>query len=354
VSRIHFSAFIKDLQSINPRFKTNSSSLNELVVYLDRTAHKPSIFSKNSNEAIKSALNFCKNPNDPKLNKYKPAIGRIVEVWGQGHKAYPLGARVQKVDIKRICFRGDSRRPEVIFRSGFSKRKEHKNAEATYRNFETVSQQKEDFVQYPMDGMKKAGDLIPSSAVCVTPSLKAAALFPLPDEPKNIGEPIFVYMVYLERGYNTNLRQGLDFLTGISEIQTIEDTGLTSKRTYNKITTKNEITQTTYAIDEAREARVKMVGQALYGLEMAADAISAKHVFAALEIERTWKTVNEQTKNVDYKDGGQFNVVSIIRNQRASCPDGFEGVVDDFLTKANTMGGQMAVTADGFQPSLKL
>lgn len=348
MSRMHFSAFLKDLQTINPRFKAATSSLNEMIMYLDRTAHQPASFGANKIEAVRVALKFCKNPNDPKINKYKPALERLLQVWGQGHRPYPLEERLQKVDIKRVCFRGDSRPPEIIFSNGFTKL--NVNEQATYREYKTHEVHKENYVSHPMHGMSKAGDLKPSSGVCVTPSLNVATLFPLPDKPEEVGKPIFVYVVYLSSGYNTNLRQAMDFLTGISEIQNIVDTGKGTKRRYDKVLDTNLVDEIDYDIAGAREARVRNVAQNLYGLEMAADSVDRSLVFAALKITRTWNTINKGKP--DYKDGGTYRVDQVIRNPRARYPAGFESVVEVFLEKTNNKSGVMSVTADGFHQSL--
>ncbi len=352
MSRLHFSAFINDLKSINPRFNVRTSSLNGLITYLDRTVQHPSQFSLNEAQAVETALKFCRNPADPKLNKYRPAIARLTKVWGKGPQAYPLGSGLQKVDIKRLCFRGDSRPPETIFASGFTKRNE--DEEATYREYTTHAVDPQNYVDHPMHGMSRAGDLRPSSAVCVSPSLNVATLFPLPDKPEENESPIFVYLVFLESGYNTNARQAVDFLHGISEIQSIVDSGKAPKRVYDKVAMTNYVLEVDYDIPEAQQARIRNIGQNLYGLEMAADAIDRRNVLAALEVKRSWKKVNPQNGRADYKEGGTFTVLRVIRNPRARTPAGFEGVIEGFLEKAKLKTDRMSVSSDGFHSSLKV
>jgi hypothetical protein len=347
MSRLHFSAFIDDLKSINPRFNTSTSSLNGLVTYLDRTVQRPSVFSTNKNEAVKQALKFCTNPSNPKSQKYLPAIERLVQVWGMGHKAYPLGKRLQKVDIKRICFRGDDRPPQEIFAGGFSKRRD--GAEAEYVGNKVVQLADTDPTIGNILGLTKTGDIDSPTAVCVSPNFNAAALFPLPKDRWDNDitfKNSYIYLVYLKSGYNTNLRQAMDFLEGITQLRELES---------------NETAFATNAAKiEAHRNRVKAIGQVLYGQEMAADAIDKSHIFAAIEVQRTWKSVKKVVNGsgqrrlvTDFKEGGNFRVIDVKRNPAAKYPDGFEVVVNQFLNGLQGQGGTMSVIEDGFTNSLR-
>jgi len=355
MSIVHYSAFIKDLKTINKRFKVASSSLRGLIEYLDKTKHSPSNFP-DGNLGVKTALRYCNNPNAPKANKYKPAIKRLVQVWGKGHKAYPLGERLQKVDIKRICFRGDGRPPEMIFGSGFTKRNEEtkvsyvgdKVTKLPGDNNATISN---------IANFTKTGDIDSPTGVCVSPNFNAAALFPLPNQKIDLEyydlvrelKPIsYIYVLYLESGYNTNLRQAMDFLEGISQLQQLELTENAFDTNAKKIT--------------AHKNRVRAIGQVLYGQEMAADAINKKHIFAAIKIQRTWKSITKKANPlnntskvvIDFKEGGHFRVIDVIKNQNAKYPEGFENVVEQFLNSVKGTGGSMSIIEDGFTKSLKL
>ena len=346
MSRQHFSAFIQDLKSINPRFNARTSSLNGLISYLDRTVQRPSVFETQKARAVQQALRFCSNPANPKSQKYIPAIERLVQVWGHGHKAYPLGQRLQKVDIKRICFRGDGRPPSVIFANGFSKREA--DAEATYIGNKVGKFADNNPTIANIDGVTKTGDIESKTAVCVSPNFNAAALFPLPDDrwDDNITfENSYIYVLYLDSGYNTNLRQAIDFLDGLTQLRTIE---------------ASETAFTTNAAKlEAHRNRVRAIGQVLYGQEMAADSVKQQHIFAAIEVQRTWNSVKRvvngsgQRKLVtDFKEGGNFREISVARNPAARYPEGFEGVVDNFLGGLQGRGGSMSIIEDGFTKSL--
>ncbi|MBT8143469.1 MAG: hypothetical protein KJO55_02145 [Gammaproteobacteria bacterium] len=340
MSLVHLQAFVEDLKTTNPRFNESRSSLQGLLQHLHETAvGKAKPFA-----SVAQAKAKCRNVADRRLAKYDAALGRLVKVWGKGAMAYPLEGNLQQVDINRVCFRGDSRGPGEIFATGFTKRTP--TMAATYRGYKVNSglSARKDPARDPIGGFSKAGDLDPASAVCVTPSMDVAALFPLPGKWDLVEKPIWIYLVYVTKGYNTNLRQILDALGGLAALAKFEATeapGVHSKAVLHNV-------------------RINEIQQNLYGREMAADTIDKKHIFAGIEIIRTWNSdrielngSRQQVRKVDYKQAGNYKVQSIRTNAAAEYPKGYEETIKSFLVKieSDTAARTMPTHADGFAKS---
>jgi hypothetical protein len=103
--------------------------------------------------------------------------------------------------VNRICFRGDLRPPSESHKHPYD---ENANREPilTSPGFEPRGQNATP-VYRPQEGA--AGDADPESGVCVTPRFAVAPLFPIQNFPWT-----WIYAVYLEKAYNTKMRQVID------------------------------------------------------------------------------------------------------------------------------------------------
>jgi len=73
----HFEAFKADLTSIHRRFREKSSSLNGLLVHLRATCERAERF-----DDVEQAIGHCRKRTDKRIAKYRPALERLVSVWG--------------------------------------------------------------------------------------------------------------------------------------------------------------------------------------------------------------------------------------------------------------------------------
>ncbi|MBI4904293.1 MAG: hypothetical protein HY820_11690 [Acidobacteria bacterium] len=340
MAKNHLLGFLEDLKAVNPDFRASTSSLKGLIQHLERTVTSPQPLT------YSGAVGHCKQQGDARIAKYRPAIERMVSVWGHGGiRPYPAirtGASLKHGGIKRLCFRGDDRPPDLIFAGGFTKRVA--DAKPKYRGYQmanTAFSTAADPVRDPIQGFSRAGDLDPDSAVCITPDFRVAALFPLPTTPERLQQSCFIYLVYVESGYNTNARQVLDALEGLSKL------------------TQFEGTEAPGAIPKAQlhQVRIQDIQQNLYGRELATDSIPPSSICGAFRVTRTWATVKHARQwlegaeirvptGADYKDGGSFRVVQWIPNPKAAYPsEAYKTAVEEL---AKEMAGPMA-NGDGFR-----
>lgn len=312
MSQVHLKGFLEDIRGINPNFNKTWSSLKKLLNRLESQVKNP--ISMHYTDAL------VLTGNGPKVEKYKPAIQRLTSVWGHGaNQPYPLvqhGDVPRHVDMRRICFRGDGRVPQVVFKTGFQKKKI--GAVPAYQR--GVQEKTGSFVHDPMAGFRMAGDVDPDSAVCITPDINVAALFHLPQSLERMTWT-YVYVVFVEKGYDTNGKQILDGLHGLSSLA--------------------ELTESDYDVyigdtqsvekPEMKKLRVSALMQNVYGRELAADAIPTKHIWYALKIQRIWKKVKYlkgiengrwimKPKGADYKSGGSYKILRYEKNPNAEYP----------------------------------
>ncbi len=88
-----YNAFTQDLLSINSDFKKNNyraSSMKNLLDEMESQIKKNAVVAFADETA---AVNTCANPQDSRITKYRPAIGRLVQAWGKAGR-YPY-AKVQ-------------------------------------------------------------------------------------------------------------------------------------------------------------------------------------------------------------------------------------------------------------------
>jgi hypothetical protein len=310
-----------------------TSSLRGLVRYLEQTVTNPQQLT------VMSALSHCSDPNHQDLEKYTPAIERLTKVWGKNtFAAYP-GSGLKHVDIGRMCFRGDGRKPETMFVEGFKKR--NLGTKVQYRHFQ--------FEHASLNSpIPQAGDVTPETAVCVTPDMNAAALFPLPVDSQVVFSTTWIYLVYVKSGYHTHGRMVLDALTGLNEIQ---------NREY-----------------KFRKKAAELVNGLLYGQEMATDDIPGSSVWGALEIWRIW---NERTlttdltgkfnrvlksfpmlsSGADFTAGGVYTIRKWTVNENAIYPPGYREAVRSFVQRIqidvdNATKLPLPTPISGYKPSL--
>ena len=227
MSQLHLAAFLNDVKGINPNFREPTSSLRGLIQYLRAAQAHPVKMT------YPQAAQRCARFGGGRVDKYRPAIERLVGVWGDPWRPYPQaprGNRLAEVDIRRICFRGDLRPPDEIFPQGFTRRDLDSTA-ATYRGGEVKESPGQTSAIDRIIGLKKAGDLLPSSAVCVTPDMHVAALFPLPmitvlNNFKPTEVDTWVYMVHVATGSHTHGRQVLDAIAGLDALRAIGPEGV--------------------------------------------------------------------------------------------------------------------------------
>jgi hypothetical protein len=240
-----------------------------------------------------------------------------------------------------------------MFANGFTKR--FAGRKPRYRAFEMKNDSfttKTDPVRDPIEGISRAGDLDPDSAVCVTPDMDVAALFPLPSSPERMVARSYIYMVYVETGYATNTRQVLDALEGLSQLEEIESTepeGEIGKKKLHRI-------------------RIMDIQQNLYGRELATDLIPATSICGAFKISRTWTKVKLTQQWVvdkfiklpcgaDYMEGGTYHIHKWVENPHAVYPaPSYSRAVEEFvqatLKGATTL--RLPTTTDGYSKSTGL
>jgi hypothetical protein len=85
----HFKAFLSDVIKSTETFTRSRSSLSQLLDFLEKNTSAPIPFAGGTDDAKSNdAILKCKNPRDARIEKYKPAIKRLVSVWGT-NKSYP-------------------------------------------------------------------------------------------------------------------------------------------------------------------------------------------------------------------------------------------------------------------------
>lgn len=87
----HFKAFVDDVTKSTDTFTRSRSSLSHLLDFLEKNTTAPVPFGRpgaSDDTKCEDAISKCKNPRDARIEKYKPAIKRLVSVWGT-NKLYP-------------------------------------------------------------------------------------------------------------------------------------------------------------------------------------------------------------------------------------------------------------------------
>lgn len=314
---MHFTAFIDDLKSSNEHNDLHFAKMTRLLQHLYDNAHTPKV--ETASKLIKMV------PEDIPAD-YTDAIYRLVNVWGREVKMYRFDGNkvdmkkyVRPVTMNRLVFRGDSRLPSDLFKDGFEKR--HLNESVTYRggsvqfmDLRNVSEERKLVHQALLGKMHlspKAGDLVPTSGVCVSPDLFVSAIFPLPNKPEKM-DTTWIYLCKVERGYDTNGRQVMDMLRGVKR--------LIDARKSDDLNSKGFklLEQLGYNEAKVEDHRASRIMGMVYGRELATDAIPAKKILGAVRIKRKWKDLvftKKRGKHADFMGGGSFTVEEILINK---------------------------------------
>jgi len=215
----------------------------------------------------------------------------------------------EEVEINRVCFRGDDRAPSSehyndhqkmlatfpqaqpgageIFKIGFQARKPNKTPE--YRSEKPT---------------EKIGDIENDTAVCVSTDFFATPFFPLSFGGKVKAREGWTYAVYVERGYNTNMKQifhGMNIMkqkTKVGGLWGIYQAVMGGE--------KPSITE-----KEAAE-----INWALFGQELAvASSIPVRNIIAAV------KVINRKEVNGDgFENGVRFGLGQLVENKGGFSP----------------------------------
>lgn len=282
--------------------------------------------------------------------------------------------RVEMQDVAgggRVCFRGDSREPAVMFKQGFFSREPnskisyndpsiapmfiHKEHEQIYKNQgfktamgKTLDQAAPTQLQAYQAALLGKGaakgqsialvprtpDIRTPSAVCVSPRFTMAILFP-PKASRNDNVPEFswVYAVYVRQLFNTHAQQVCDGLRAIE----------------NEVTVRTRIAQYSAATPYGGSAVFHEYAESvalwpLYAQELATKSIEASDVICAIKVRRTWKG-DDWTYGCDYilsKKSLKFN-----KRCKSHVDKSVVKAVETFL-KAEPANGSTPSRASGF------
>merc|ERR1712048_154144 len=111
-----------------------------------------------------------------------------------------FSTRVKAENVNRVCFRGDDRDPDVIFKKGFQARDKLETP-----IYDTDKSQM-------MGTPNEVADIDTHTAVCVTTDYFVAPIFPMSKEKQT--ESTWVYAVYVEKAFHTKIRQVLHGMNG--------------------------------------------------------------------------------------------------------------------------------------------
>lgn len=187
----------------------------------------------------------------------------------------------------RICFRGDTREPNVMFKNGFHSR-EGESTSIRYRSVGLGS-----------------GDIDPPSAVCITPRFAMAPLFPIDLTVTDL----WIYAVYARQVYNTHAQQYADGMKAI----------------------KHEIkTNPSGDLDNYAETNALWP---LFAQEVATKLVAAEDVMCALKCKRIWASQ-------DIFDGCTYTLdkSSLIWNDLCGVDATITSAVTEFLNKEPNSG----------------
>jgi hypothetical protein len=213
----------------------------------------------------------------------------------------------------RVCFRGDTREPSIMFKQGFFSRREqdrpirynaappsplliqpeHASAYALQgfkttvgKTFDPAGMTPSEIYARALEGKSPKGmhlaivprtaDIDSPSAVCITPRFAMAVLFPPKENKDDKKEFTWVYAVYVRELYNTHAQQVCDGLRAIE----------------NELVARDRASQTgisPYGGQAIRDAYVENVALwPLYAQELATKKIEAPDVICAIKVKRTW------------------------------------------------------------------
>ena len=216
----------------------------------------------------------------------------------RGVGGMPPLADVAEESIRRLLFRGDDREPAEIFRNGFEARDregpmryEPKDAHfptpaAAVPHFRAV-QAAADYapatyqIRADLEGATRvhyrmldvAGDMSKRSGVCVTARVSTATMFPLRESERDAAESdTFVYLCYVESGFNTHRLQVAEGLRAI-------DIELQQHR---------QLSAAGIALEQSADDVARKALWCVYAHELCTRRVPATHVLCAMPCRRRW------------------------------------------------------------------
>ena len=201
--------------------------------------------------------------------------------------------------VNRICFRGDLRPPSESYKHQFD---ENAGREPilTSAGFDARNQDATP-VYRPKEGA--AGDADPESGVCVTPRFAVAPLFPIQNFPWT-----WIYVVYVEKAYNTKMRQVIDSQQVMKNISS----GTFLQNVVRYATLGCVDMRPTVDLQQAAD-----IMWSLYGDELIVDRLPAGNIICAIKCKR----LDYQTLKTNFKNGIRYELVSpIVPNVKCTLP----------------------------------
>lgn len=263
----------------------------------------------------------------------------------------------RETTVGRICFRGDDRAPDDIFRAGFTSRepkagiryrqekKDRLTIDASHEPAYAASKFKVDALyrydrqagkSMPVPELRQVeipipGDVAPETAVCVTPRFVVAALFP-PDV--KIADT-WIYVANVQTAFNTHGAQVADGLAAVKS-------ELAARR---RVVTGRPGETPRYDLAEFTSDSALWP---LFAQELATKRIEARHIIAAVPCRRAWRSR-------DWTDGAQYTLdrARVRFNRDARVPPALVDAVRAFLA-AEPPAGTTPSRASGFHPSFTM
>ena len=201
--------------------------------------------------------------------------------------------------VNRICFRGDLRPPADSYKTVLDENANRdtilNSAGFDARNVGATP------VYRPKDGA--AGDADPESGVCVTPRFTVAPLFPIQNFPWT-----WIYVVYVEKAYNTKMRQVIDSQKAITDIT--KGTLLQDVVRYATL----GCVDLRPTVDQQQAADIMW---SLYGDELIVDRLPAGNIICAIKCKR----LDYQQLKTNFKNGIRYELVPpIVPNVKCTLP----------------------------------
>lgn len=198
--------------------------------------------------------------------------------------------------VNRICFRGDLRPPTDAW-------KHELDADRSSILPSPAMAAKESGGPTYRPAVGKVGDADSDSGVCVTPRFTVAPLFPIQSFPWT-----WIYVVYVDRAYNTKMRQVLDSQTIIKQIR--KGSLLTNVVRYATL----GCVDMRPTVDMQQAADIMW---ALFGDELIVDSLPTTNVIAAIKCKR----IDYQSLKSNYKTGIRYELVPpIVPNIHCTLP----------------------------------
>ena len=200
--------------------------------------------------------------------------------------------------VNRICFRGDLRPPSEACRV----ENDFDAGRAAILGSDAMEAREPGTGPRYRPSAAKVGDADPESGVCVTPRFAVAPLFPIQNFPWT-----WIYVVYVEKAYNTKMRQVLDSQSIVKDAQ--KGSLLTNVVRYASLG----------FVDNRPKVDLQEVTNimwALYGDEPIVDRLPTRNIIAAIKCKR-----NHIGLTSNYMNGIHYELVPpIVPNTNCGLP----------------------------------